>query len=764
MTTIALKVIAPLEAALPDPPTGNYFTETQWVSLMALMDTVIPSVKRESVGANKQYQDEERIPDTSFNTALHHLQRNVTNAPTKMQLDQYLAEKPSDNPEFHELVKRTLIQFSREDARKGFSFLLSALNTRVGCLLFTSSITPFHEQPITTRSQILASWRTSRIPALQAAFKQVTFVAKNLWIKTSPSFYPLVGFPKVPDHYRPGQHFEYQFEQFGCGGYEAVRGGKESESEVFETEILIVGSGCGGGVCAKNLAEAGHQVLVVDKSYYFFPSQLPMSEKDGGVHLYVDGGVVSSDDASMTVIAGSNWGGGGTINWSASLQPQSFVRDEWSKARGLPLFTSQTFQECLDRVCDRMGVSDKHIRHNHGNQVLMEGARRLGMTYKAVPQNTGGNEHFCGHCTLGCGAAEKQGPVVSWLPDAQRAGAKFAEGFTVEKVLFETINGKRTATGAKGTWKSRNKKGGVDGPDTGRTTASVVIKAKRVIISAGTLWSPVILQDSGLTNKHIGRNLYLHPVNIVSAVFPEDVRPWEGGILTSVVNSLENLDTHGHGAKLEATCMMPSWCLTFLNWNNGLDWKLQALKYRHMNSFISIVRDRDTGRVYRDPDTGFPRMDYSPSAFDRAHAMEGVIALAKINFIMGASEVHVCIAGTPPFIRANLGKDETSEETYARFNIWLEDVRKRGNKPPTGIFASAHQMGTCRMSRKASMGVVDMSGKVWDTEGLYVSDASVFPSASGVNPMITNMAISDWISRQLSADIAKENMPALARL
>ncbi|CAL3973809.1 unnamed protein product, partial [Diplocarpon coronariae] len=170
--------------------------------------------------------------------------------------------------------------------------------TRVGCLLFTSSITPFHEQPITTRSQILASWRTSRIPALQAAFKQVTFVAKNLWIKTSPSFYPLVGFPKVPDHYRPGQHFEYQFEQFGCGGYEAVRGGKESESEVFETEILIVGSGCGGGVCAKNLAEAGHQVLVVDKSYYFFPSQLPMSEKDGGVHLYVDGGVVSSDDAS----------------------------------------------------------------------------------------------------------------------------------------------------------------------------------------------------------------------------------------------------------------------------------------------------------------------------------------------------------------------------------------------------------------------------------------------------------------------------------
>ncbi|KAG4417883.1 hypothetical protein IFR04_008937 [Cadophora malorum] len=763
MTSTALKVVAPLTAPLPDGPVGNYYNETQWKTLMALMDTVIPSIKRESAGSTSTL-DEELIPDTLYSTAIHQIQRLVPNSASEVEIDEFLAEKPSDNPEFHELVKRTLMQYSREDARKGFSFLLSGLNSRVGSLLFTSSITPFHEQPITTRTQILNSWRTSRIPALQAAYKQVTFVAKNLWIKTSPSFYPVTGFPKVPDHYQPGQHFEYKFEQFGQSGFESGRGGKEDGSEVFETDVLIVGSGCGGAVCAKNLAEAGHQVLVVDRSYYFAPSQLPMSEKDGGVHLYVDGGVVSSDDASITVIAGSNWGGGGTINWSASLQPQSFVRKEWSKDRGLPLFTSTEFQESLDRVCDRMGVSDKHIRHNHGNEVLMEGARRLGMTYKAVPQNTGGNEHFCGHCTLGCGAAEKQGPVVSWLPDAQRAGAKFAEGFNVEKVLFETVGGKKTAVGVKGRWTSRNKNGGVDGPDTDRVTASVIVRAKRVIISAGTLASPIILQNSGLTNKHIGRNLYLHPVNIVAAVYPEETRPWEGGILTSVVGSLENLDNHGHGAKLETTVMMPSWCLTFLNWNNGLDWKLQALKYRHMNSFISIVRDRDTGRVYKDPDSGAARIEYSPSAFDRAHAMEGVQALAKIQFIMGASEIHVCISGTPAFIRANPGKNETSEETTARFETWLEDVKKTGNKPPAGIFASAHQMGTCRMSRRANMGVVDMRGKVWDTEGLYVSDASVFPSASGVNPMITNMAISDWISRELSKDIMKEKMPPMARL
>lgn len=93
---------------------------------MAIMDTVIPSIKRESVATSRSLS-EEHIPDTILNTASDHLKRTVTNAPTQVQLDEYLAEKPSDNPEFHELVKRTLIDYSREDSRKGFSFLLSAM-------------------------------------------------------------------------------------------------------------------------------------------------------------------------------------------------------------------------------------------------------------------------------------------------------------------------------------------------------------------------------------------------------------------------------------------------------------------------------------------------------------------------------------------------------------------------------------------------------------------------------------------------------------
>ena len=203
--------------------------------------------------------------------------------------------------------------------------------------------------------------------------------------------------------------------------------------------------------------------------------------------------------------------------------------------------------------------------------------------------------------------------------------------------------------------------------------------------------------------------------------------------------------------------MTPSLFLTLMNWNSGLDFKLQALKFRHMNGFISIARDRDTGRIYPDPITRTPRIEYSPSAFDRAHIMEGLVALAKMCYVTGATEIHPCIQGVKAFIRdgdvTESPEDIDPGVTDPKFAAWLAELRRIGNKPPTGTFACAHQMGSNRMSAREKDGVVDSKGRVWGTEGLYVSDASVFPSASGVNPMITNMAISDWISRGVSKEL-----------
>lgn len=245
---------------------------------------------------------------------------------------------------------------------------------------------------------------------------------------------------------------------------------------------------------------------------------------------------------------------------------------------------------------------------------------------------------------------------------------------------------------------------------------------------------------------------------IISAIYEQETRPWEGGILTTVVTDFENMDGTGHGAKVEALTLLPSFILPAFAWTDALDYKIFAANVRNMSGFISLTRDRDTGRVYPDPVDGRCRIAYTPSAYDRKNMLEGVIASAKIAYISGAKEIRTTCHSIPPFVRPKPPLTAADEGiNNAAFQEWLKQFQQ-GEALPTWAcsFASAHQMGTCRMGTSPKKSVVDPTGKVWGTEGLYVMDASVFPSASGVNPMVTNMAITDWTSRRLVETLKAE--------
>jgi choline dehydrogenase-like flavoprotein len=205
------------------------------------------------------------------------------------------------------------------------------------------------------------------------------------------------------------------------------------------------------------------------------------------------------------------------------------------------------------------------------------------------------------------------------------------------------------------------------------------------------------------------------------------------------------------------TLVQPAFCLPFLPWSSGTDFKLLSAKYRRLANFIAICRDRDTGHVYRDATSGRPRIVYTPSDFDRAHNLRGVLELCRILFVRGAREIVPSVAGFAPFVRS---ADKDADKVKADFEKWLARLKAHGNKLPASPYGSAHQMGTCRMSAKPKEGVVDPKGKVWGTEGLYVADASVFPSASGVNPMVTTMAISDYIAQGLCEELRSEGVAA----
>jgi choline dehydrogenase-like flavoprotein len=206
------------------------------------------------------------------------------------------------------------------------------------------------------------------------------------------------------------------------------------------------------------------------------------------------------------------------------------------------------------------------------------------------------------------------------------------------------------------------------------------------------------------------------------------------------------MDGAGHGAKLETPSMIPYTWLVWLPWKGGREYKEFVARMNHMAGYISVGRDRDTGRVYPDAVDGRCRVAYSPSAFDRANVLEGLVAMARINYVSGAREIFCMTPTMESFIRSDA---DDQKESDAKFEQWTARLRAHGFPAPESLFVSAHQMGTCRMSASPRTGVVDGSGEVWGTKGLHVMDASVFPTASGVNPMVTVMAIADSLSRAL---------------
>lgn len=144
----------------------------------------------------------------------------------------------------------------------------------------TGHATAFADQPVHIRDSIIRSWSTAKLPLFRQLHKQLTMLCMQNWVKSSSTIYQLLNFPRVPLHGKPGKSFEFEFIQIPPG----------DAPEVIETDVIIVGSGCGSCVSAKNIAEAGHRVIVVDKAYHWPAEHLPMSESEGWSHLFMGGG------------------------------------------------------------------------------------------------------------------------------------------------------------------------------------------------------------------------------------------------------------------------------------------------------------------------------------------------------------------------------------------------------------------------------------------------------------------------------------------
>lgn len=165
-------------------------------------------------------------------------------------------------------------------------------SNRAGSLVMTGYTTPISEQPTHIREAIVQSWATARLPLLRQVYRSLTMLSKQTWLRVSPTLPRVLGYPRVPVGMTPGKGFDYEFIQVPPG----------SGPETIETDVVIIGSGCGGGVSAKNLSEAGHRVLVVERSYHWTPEHFPMTEADAFNHLFMNGAFISCMVFSINII------------------------------------------------------------------------------------------------------------------------------------------------------------------------------------------------------------------------------------------------------------------------------------------------------------------------------------------------------------------------------------------------------------------------------------------------------------------------------
>ncbi len=504
-----------------------------------------------------------------------------------------------------------------------------------------------------------------------------------------------------------------------------------TEETTLEADVVVIGSGAGGGVVAGELATAGKRVVVLEKGGYNYEGNFSHHEMQAMPEMFLKRGALATTDLGVIMMAGSTLGGGTVVNWMTSFRTPNDVLEEWDEQSGLRgCFTSSQLQESFAAVEQRISVNTKHSQHNRQNQLLFDGVSALGYHGGVIPRNAIGCEQRCGTCTFGCRHGCSQSTMKTYLQDAYEHGARIVVRCSAEKVLIEGGRAVGVEACAYDT-------------QTGKTHR-VTVRANVVVVAAGALQTPLLLQRSGVENAHIGRHLHMHPTAISVGDYAEKVYAWRGVLQSAYSDQFRHLDGN-YGYKLEVAPTHPGLFGLATPWYGAQTYREEMANVAHLASVLVLTRDKDEGRVTMNR-AGEPVIQYVVSAYDRKHVLHGLHQGTRIHFAAGARRV-ISLQNRPTELKR--GANETVAEVQIRAFDRL--IAQRGLGPNRIVMFSAHQMGTCRMGKNPQTSVVNEYQQVHDVRGLFVCDSSVFPTACGVNPMLSVMGLAHRASQYIKS-------------
>lgn len=638
--------------------------------------------------------------------------------------------------------------------RAAFAQALDALGSRATVLLAIGHPRRFADLAPVDQLRCLTAWGESALGPVRAAFQSV----RRLVLSTHyarPEVAAAIGFagplqqrtPQVPwEGPLPMVDVRAEREPVARGRvllpgviapdavpHGVVVGGTLAADLHRTADVVVIGTGAGGAVTAARLAEAGLEVVMLESGGWH--TRAHFNEDDAALteRLYADGALRTTDDASVALLQGHTVGGSTTVNWMIMLRTPDYVLEQWARESGVEGMLPKDMAPVFDRI-----EQDLHAglvpedAHSANNRLVLDGARALGWRVRSAVINAKGCVR-CGYCGVGCRHNAKQSTLLTYVPRALAAGATLYADAAAQRI---EVRERDTGVAKQGSPPLKRVHATVRGAN-GRPV-SLTIDAPLVVSAGGAIGTPVLLQRSGLGGGGVGSWLRLHPTTAVFGVYDRDIVTSTGIPLTTMCDEFIRWQDTDYGFWIETPPMPPSFTAAALP-GVGRAHASRMAQYNRLGVIIGLTRDGadrhvSSGRVSVNR-RGETSIAYRLAPEDERRVRASLPAMARLHFANGASEVGT-MHNTPRIIHRAHDADTLSAASV---------------KPNLMALFSAHVNGTCRMGISPNLSGATPDGERHGVRGLYITDGSLLPTALGVNPQETIMAVASVVAGRIAA-------------
>ncbi|WP_227458616.1 GMC family oxidoreductase [Cupriavidus pauculus] len=520
-----------------------------------------------------------------------------------------------------------------------------------------------------------------------------------------------------------------------ASGWKVLDAATFTAPRTFDADVVIVGTGAGGGIAAERLSEAGLKVLMVEEGgLHTSDSFRDMDEARAYRELYQEAAARATSDGAIAILQGRSVGGSTTVNWSSSFRTPPQTLAHWAAEHAVNGHGEADMAPWFEKIEARLNMAPWAMDANPNNAVLRAGCEKLGWEWHVIPRNVKGCWNS-GYCGFGCPVNAKQSMLVSTIPTALAHGATLVHRLRARAIDHDgkTVRG-LTADAI-----------GHDGYTP--TGIAVTIRAKYVIAAGGSINTPALLLRSRVPDPHeqTGRRTFIHPVNLSIAEMPNKIDPYYGAPQSVASDHFQWRDgaTGRMGFKLEVPPMFPGISAGVFN-AIGDDLQREMAALPHTNAMLALLRDgfvaESPGGRVRVADDGSPVLDYDLGDYVWDGVRRAYLSMAEAQFAAGALRVRP----------AHL--DATYYKSWAQARKAIDELPLKKFR---ALLFTAHLMGGCAMSDDPKRGVVNSAGQHHQLSNLFVFDGSVFPTSIGANPQLSVFALTaqnaDSFARTITA-------------